>query len=112
MKKLFVISIIFIVFISSAVAENIYFTWDFNPANELVGTYRIEYQKFPGITNWTFLTSIPGTTNVALVKGVQGGYTYKFRIFAVNALGIGTNLSNIIDIPTNKPSAVLNYNLK
>jgi len=86
-----------------------WFTWDKNTGVEMVTGYRLEYQKAPVVTNWTFLAFINGTTNVTVVKSLQGGYVYKFRLFAVNGIGVGTNLSNIIQIPTNAPSAVTNF---
>jgi len=91
-------------------AYELWFTWTQNPAYELVSGYRIEYMKSPS-TNWSYLTFVSGTTNVAVAKGVQGGFQYKFRVFAVNAIGTGTNLSSIIAVPTNAPSAVTNYQL-
>jgi hypothetical protein len=80
---------------------DVWFTWTPNPTNELVTGYRIEYKKFPVVTNWTFITFVNSSTNIAIVKGIQMGYIYNFRAFAVNTFGIGTNLSNIIQIPTN-----------
>jgi hypothetical protein len=94
----------------SALAADVTFTWTKNPASELVSSYAIEYTKVPGVTNWTHLTSVPGTTNTAIVKGIQPGFKYQFRAFAVNGVGKGTNLSNIILIPTNAPSAVVDFN--
>jgi len=111
MRKLLTTLVLVLTIAITAFGEDIWFTWDKNPANELIGTYRLEYIKLPVITNWTLLSNIPGTTNVAVVKGVQGGFTYKFRIFAQNSKGIGTNLSNIIEIPTNAPTTVSNFNL-
>jgi len=95
-----------------AFCEDIVFTWTPNPAAELVTGYRMEYIKNPKVTNWTYLTYIPATTNVAVVKGIQPGFNYKFRIFAVNSFGVGTNESNVITIPTNTPSVVNDYRLK
>lgn len=111
MKKLLMILALSVALISPVLGADVWFTWTQNPPIELVSSYRMEYQKLPAVTTWTFLTSVPGTTNVAVVKGIQGGYTYKFRMFAQNSLGVGTNLSNVIQIPTNTPSAVLNYTL-
>lgn len=87
---------------------NLTLGWTENPAYELVSGYRIEYQKLPSVTNWSFLNFV-GTTNKAIVTGLQPGYVYKFRIFAVNGVGVGTNLSNVVQIPTNAPSSVLNF---
>ena len=116
MKKIFAvvflsISLFLAVFAQSSAPYDIWFTWTPNPASEMVGGYRMEYQKFPTVTNWTLLTVIPATTNVAIVKGLQGGFTYKFRMFATNSFGISTNQSNIIQIPTNMPSGVSGYTL-
>ncbi len=88
-------------------AADAVFTWTPNPANELVSGYRIEYMKLPTVTNWTFLTF--SATNGATVKGLQGGYIYMFRAFAVNGIGVGTNSSTIVQIPTNTPSMVLDF---
>lgn len=88
---------------------DVWFTWDKNPAIEMVTGYRIEYQKLPTVTNWTYLTFISGTTNVAIIKGLQGGFQYKFRSFAVNAVGTGTNTSNVILLPSALPTAVTNF---
>lgn len=111
MKKLLTNLILALTIAVTAFGEDIWFTWNKNPANELVSGYRLEYKKFPVVTNWTLLTVIPSSTNVAVVKGVQGGYIYNFRMFATNAIGVGTNTSNVIIIPTNTPSAVSNFNL-
>jgi len=111
MKKFLAILTLVGVLAVSAFSEDLWFTWNKNPAAELVGSYRLEYRKFPVVTNWTLLTTVPGTTNVAIVKGIQGGFTYTFRMFAQNAKGVGTNLSNVIEIPTNAPTAVTNFNL-
>ena len=111
MKKLFYILALSVALILPVMGADIWFTWTHNPPIELVSSYRMEYQKLPVVTNWTYLTSVPGTTNVAIVRGVQSGFTYKFRMFAQNSVGIGTNLSNVILLPTNAPSAVLNYQL-
>ena len=88
---------------------DVWFTWDKNPAIEMVTGYRIEYQKAPTVTNWTYLAFISGTTNVAVIKGLQGGYQYKFRSFAVNAVGTGTNTSNVILLPSALPTVVTNF---
>jgi hypothetical protein len=94
---------------------NAWFSWTPNPAIELVSGYRIEYMRFPGAnpgTNtWQYSHSVPYTTNVTVVRNLTRGFTYRFRVFAVNSIGTGTNLSNVIQIPTNAPSAVTNYDL-
>lgn len=97
--------------LSQTATYNVWFTWTPNPTYDLVTGYRIEYKKIPGVTNWTYLSFVPATTNVTVVTGLQAPYVYSFRSFAVNAVGIGTNLSNIIQIPTNTPSAVSNFSL-
>ncbi len=111
MRKLLTSLILAFIVAISAFSEDLWFTWDKNPAHELISGYRLEYKKLPIITNWSLLTVIPGTTNVAIVKGVQGGYIYNFRMFATNAIGVGTNSSAVVIIPTNAPSAVTNFNL-
>lgn len=111
MKKILSIITLVAAFSFSLLSAELVFTWDHNPPAELVGAYRMEYIKLPVITNWTLLTTIPATTNVVTVKGVQGGYSYKFRIFATNALGVGTNSSTVIELPTSKPTAVSGYQL-
>lgn len=83
-------------------------SWNKNPAYEMVTGYRIEYQKLPASTNWTFLAFAPNT-NMLVAKGLKGGYIYKFRIFAFNGAGLGTNESTIVQIPTNSPSVVTNF---
>lgn len=88
-----------------------WFTWTPNPPHELISGYRIEYKKLPAITNWTYLTSVPSSTNVAMVKGLKSGFKYEFRAFAINAFGQGTNLSDIVYIPTNTPTKVEGYQL-
>lgn len=110
MKKLITTLSLIAALVGTAFAADVTFTWTKNPAHELVSTYVIEYTKIPGVTNWTSLTSVPGTTNTAIVKGIQPGFKYSFRAFAVNGVGKGTNLSNIILIPTNAPSAVVEFN--
>lgn len=95
--------------IAQTVSYNAVFTWTQNPAHELVTGYRIEYQKLPAVTNWTYITYVPSTTNSATVKGLQPGYIYKFRAFAVNAVGTGTNQSAIIQLPAGSPSVVTNF---
>jgi titin len=117
MKKNLLIFIVFTTLFSFCLVglppsgTELHFTWTPNPAIELVSKYKIEYQKFPGSTNWMLLTYVPASTNVAVVYGIESGYTYKFRIFAVNSVGVGTNSSNIIIIPTNTPTAVSNYSV-
>lgn len=111
MKKFLISLLLASSLVLVAFGEDLWFSWDKNPATEMISGYRLEYIKLPVVTNWTLLTTISGTTNVAVVKGAQGGYIYKFRMFAVNAKGIGTNLSNVIEIPTNAPTAVTNFNL-
>jgi len=96
--------------VAQTVSYDVWFSWTQNPPQELVSGYRIEYQKLPLVKNWTYITFVPATTNVAFVKGLQTGYIYKFRAFAVNSIGTGTNLSNIVQIPTNSPSVVSNFN--
>lgn len=113
MKKLFA-TILLLGALTIAIAQSIsydaIFTWTPNPTSELVSGYRIEYQKLPAVTNWTYITFIPSNTNTATIKNLQPGYIYKFRAFAVNGVGTGTNLSNIIQIPANLPSGVTNFN--
>ena len=94
--------------IAQTVSYDVWFSWTPNPSSELVTGYRIEYQKHPVVTNWTYITYI-SSTNVALVKGLQPGYIYKFRAFAINAIGMGTNLSDIVQIPSNTPTAVIDF---
>jgi len=96
--------------VAQTISYDIWFTWTPNPPSELVSGYRIEYQKLPAVTNWTSITFVPSSTNITLIKNLQPGYIYKFRAFAVNGVGIGTNLSNIIQVPTNTPSVVNNFN--
>lgn len=91
---------------------NVTFTWTPNPAADLVSGYRLEYMKLPVVTNWTFLSFTSGATNVTSVTGLQGGYIYMFRMFGVNGLGVGTNSSTIIQIPTNTPVMVQNFQQK
>lgn len=93
----------------AAFAEDIWFTWTPNPSSELVSSYRIEYQKLPVVTNWTSLTVVSGNTNVAVVKGIQRGFLYKFRIFAVNGLGSGTEQSAIVQVPNSTPTGVQGF---
>lgn len=112
MKKLFA-SLLLVVTLAVAIAQTVsydaWFSWTPNPTSELVTGYRIEYQKLPVVTNWTYISFVPATTNVALVKNLQPMYIYKFRAFAVNAVGIGTNLSSIVQIPSNSPTAVIDF---
>jgi hypothetical protein len=109
MKKLLMAFSFATAFIVAVCAADIDFSWSPNPPAEMVSTYVIEYKKTPGVTNWTVLTSVPGTTNIATVKGLQAGYKYEFRAFAVNAVGKGTNQSTVIQIPTNAPTVVTNF---
>lgn len=113
MKKIFA-TVLLLAALTFAVAQNVsydaLFTWTSNPPSELITGYRIEYQKLPAVTNWTYITFIPSNTNSASIKNLQPGYVYKFRAFAVNAVGTGTNLSNVIQIPANSPSGVTNFN--
>jgi hypothetical protein len=74
-----------------------------------VSGYRIEYQKLPAVTNWTYITYVPSTTNAAVIKNLQPGFIYKFRAFAVNAIGTGTNQSAIVQLPTVLPTVVTNF---
>jgi hypothetical protein len=85
------------------------FTWTPNPPSELPTGYRIEYIKAPVVTNWTYLTFVNSATNAVTVKGLQPGFQYQFRAFAVNAIGTGTNTSNVIPLPATIPSAVSNF---
>lgn len=94
---------------AQVVSPSVTFTWNQNPSYELVSGYRLEYLKLPAVTNWSFLSFTPSTTNVTTVSGLQAGYIYQFRLFAVNGIGIGTNVSSIVQIPTNSPSAVQNF---
>jgi hypothetical protein len=109
MKKLLATLALLVSLSLASSGEDIWFSWTKNPSSELIGSYRMEYQKLPAVTNWTLLTTLPATTNVAVVKNIQGGFIYKFRIFAVNGVGVGTNLSTILQIPTNAPSATLDF---
>jgi hypothetical protein len=95
--------------IAQTVSYDAWFTWTANPASELVTGYRIEYQKLPAVTNWTYITFVPSTTNSAVVKNLQPGYIYKFRAFAVNAIGTGTNQSAIVQLPVTSPTVVTNF---
>ena len=95
--------------IAQTVSYDAVFTWTQNPPEELVTGYRIEYKKAPAVTNWTFLTFVNSATNSVTVKGLQPGYQYQFRAFAANAIGTGTNLSNVIPLPATIPSAVSNF---
>jgi hypothetical protein len=112
MKKLFSTLALGAAIVISSVAafgEDVWFTWTQNPSSELISTYRIEYQKHPTVTNWTTLTTVSGATNVALVKGIQSGFVYKFRIFAVNGLGSGTEQSAIVQLPNTTPTGVQGF---
>ena len=95
--------------LAQPVSYDAWFTWTQNPAIELVSGYRIEYQKLPTVTNWTYITYVPASTNVALIKSLQPGYVYKFRAFAVNAVGPGIDQSSIVQIPPSSPSVVSNF---
>lgn len=95
--------------IPQSVSYDALFTWTQNPPEELVMGYRIEYIKSPAVTNWTYLTYVNSATNAVTIKGLQVGFQYQFRAFAVNAIGIGTNDSNIILLPESIPSAVSNF---
>jgi len=95
--------------VAQTVSYDAWFTWTPNPSYELVSGYRIEYQKLPSVTNWTFIKFVPSTTNSTVITSLQPGYIYKFRAFAVNGVGTGTNLSAIVQIPTNSPSVVTNF---
>jgi hypothetical protein len=112
MKKI-LIPIFLAVTLALAIAQSVSydatFTWTQNPASELVSGYRIEYQKLPAVTNWTFITFVPSTTNSTVIKNLQPAFIYKFRAFAVNAVGTGTNQSAIIQIPDASPSVVTNF---
>ncbi len=94
---------------ASVFAQDVLFTWTLNPSAEMVSGYRIEYKKFPVTTNWTYIT-FAANTNSVVVKGLQAGYVYQFRAFAVNGIGLGTNQSTIVQIPTTTPSAVQDFN--
>lgn len=116
MKKLIATITLLLILFGTGVSQttapyDIWLTWTPNPVHELVNGYRIEYLKIPTITNWTVLTVIPATTNVAVIKNCQGGFIYGFRIFAINAIGIGTNFSNVVQIPTNTPSMTTGFSL-
>ncbi len=95
--------------IAQTISYDAVFTWTPNPPQELVSGYRIEYQKLPSVTNWTYITFVPSNTNSVTIKSLQPGYVYKFRAFAVNGVGTGTNLSNVIQIPSGLPSGVTNF---
>lgn len=95
--------------LAQTVSYDAWFTWTPNPASEMVTGYRIEYQKLPAITNWTYSHFVPAATNRTVVKGLQSGYIYKFRAFAINAVGIGTNQSSIVQIPSTSPTVVSNF---
>lgn len=113
MKKLFTLTLLtaflMVAGMGQTTSYDVWFTWDKNPAIEMVSGYRIEYQKAPVVTNWTYLITVPGYTNVAVIKGLQGGYIYKFRSFAVNAIGTGTDTSNVVLLPNVLPTAVTNF---
>ena len=113
MKKIlapFFLVVTLAIAIAQTVSCDAVFSWTPNPPQELVSGYRIEYKKLPAVTNWTFIAFVPSTTNSTVVKSLQPGYVYQFRAFAVNALGTGTDLSSVIQIPTNSPSVVSNFN--
>jgi hypothetical protein len=95
--------------IAQSVPYNATFTWTPNPPQELVSSYRIEYQKLPAVTNWTYITSVSSSTNSVTIKNLQPGYVYQFRAFAVNGIGTGTNQSSVIQIPSTLPSGVTNF---
>lgn len=109
MKKLLMALCLFVALSKKVCAADIDFSWTPNPSAEMVSSYIIEYKRLPGVTNWTLLTSFPGTTNLATIKNLQAGYKYEFRAFAVNAVGKGTNQSTVILLPTNSPSVVSNF---
>lgn len=98
--------------VAQTVSYDAVFTWTPNAPAELVTGYRIEYQKLPSVTNWTYITFVPASTNSAVVKNLQPGFIYKFRAFAVNAVGIGTNQSAIVQLPSTSPSVVTNFSGK
>lgn len=115
MKKIFAIVLWLMVaamLLAQTISYDATFTWTANPSSELVTGYRIEYQKLPTVTNWTYITFVPSTTNQAIVKNLQPGFIYKFRAFAVNSVGTGTNQSAVIQIPSTSPSAVTNFSGK
>ncbi len=89
----------------------LYLTWNPNPEVESITKYRIEYQKIPGSTNWLTFKHVPASTNVSVITVTEGKYSYKFRIFAVNSIGVGTNNSNVITYPTNSPLPIISYSV-
>jgi hypothetical protein len=99
--------------LAQTVSYDAVFTWTPNPPAEMVTGYRIEYQKLPTVTNWTYITFGPSTSNTtATIKNLQPGFLYKFRAFAVNSVGIGTNQSTVVQLPNSSPSAVTNFSGK
>jgi len=115
MKKLFYvfgILLIVAVAIAQTATYDLWLTWTPNPPQELVSGYRIEYQKAPVVNAWTYFTWVPSSTNGIVIKNLSPGYVYKFRAFAVNAIGVGTNLSSVVQIPTEIPGSVINFSNK
>lgn len=110
MKKLLTSLLLAAGMVLTLAAADAVLTWTPNPSHELVSGYRIEYMKLPSVTNWTYITF--SQTNGATVKNLQPGYIYMFRAFAVNGIGVGTNSSDIVQLPTNAPSAVLDFKQK
>ena len=79
--------------------------WDFNPANEMVDKYVI-YQARGTNVSFIPVVTVPGTTNVGLVRNLVPG-TYRFIVVAQNGVG-NAPPSNEIVVPTNSPTATKN----
>lgn len=107
MKKFLSISLTLLFLSSATFAADFWFTWKHNPTNEFVTSYVIEQSKAPS-TNFVAIVTVPGTTNVGVVKGLTAG-TYKFRLVAKN--GAGTSQpSSELSYPTNAPSVPTEFN--
>ena len=104
MKKILLILTLCGALITPLFADDITFSWTANPSTEMVSSYTIQYIMAPS-TTWATITTVSGTTNTAVIKGIVRGVQYQFRVYANNGVGQGEP-SDVVAIPSTIPSKV------
>ncbi len=94
-----------LVLATTVCAVDVKLGWDLNPPHEMVDKYVIYQAKGTNIS-FVPVVTVPGTTNVGVVKGLSLG-TYRFIVIAKNGIGMAPP-SNEISIPTNSPTPTKN----
>lgn len=86
-------------------AVDVKIEWESNPAKEMVEKYII-YQAKGTNVSFVPIVTVPGTTNIGIVKNLIPGM-YRFVVVAQNGVGSAPP-SNEIVVPTNAPTATKN----